>query len=287
MGRGAIYVDDSGTPGVDSGSDFLPQSRKSWTAVIVPAAAAGEVVTAMDIFLTGVRGEFGADELHFTEIYSGKGVWKKVPPPKRAEMFQLMAQIMDGFALPVVHQTMSDEFLMDRPDFAESIRGFRGGGWVFDDIAHLGFFMLCSQVAKHLLDLKTGGPADFDLPMPLFVDEGLMNAGQERGLLNWSDVIEGPVAKFRRSADEPGLQIADFAAFVISRSQWVAVHKTDGEELDIADRLILDSAASLNILNLEPRRVSAKEFGRAGYEKHMSEDRIRKGLSPRPARKKR
>lgn len=58
--RGAIYVDDSGNPGLDSGSDFVPSSRKSWTAVIVPSVIAGTVKAAMDIFLTGVRNEFGA-----------------------------------------------------------------------------------------------------------------------------------------------------------------------------------------------------------------------------------
>jgi hypothetical protein len=71
------------------GSDFLSPSRKSWTAVIVPSSVADDVANALNIFVGGVKGEFGASELHFIDIYSGRGKWKDVAVGKRIEIFGL------------------------------------------------------------------------------------------------------------------------------------------------------------------------------------------------------
>lgn len=279
---GAIYVDDSGNPGADSGSDFLHSSRKSWTAVIVPSVVAVNVKVAMDIFLGGVRQDFGADELHFTEIWSGRGPWKGRAVEKRAEMIDIMAGLMEGFSLPIVHQTVSEQTLDDHPDFRRSLDGERAGDWKLDDISHFGLLLLCSTVSKHVREMKAAGPREFDLPFPLYVDEGLMPAGCDRKLPNWSDVIEGPRACFRRSTDVPGIQLADFAAFVITRAQWAAVNRTPRPAFELAEEVILRAAAGLNILNLPMRRTTSDELGRDSYEGWLAEDRKAKGLPPRP-----
>jgi hypothetical protein len=63
--------------------------------------------------------------------------------------------------------------------------------------------------------MKDSSPRDFNLSFPLYVDEGIMAAGGERALPYWADVIKEPKASFRNSADVAGIQLADFAAFVI------------------------------------------------------------------------
>src|SRR5262245_31677804 len=102
MVQGSINIDDAGNPGAESGSEFLSETRKSWTAVIIPSSIAGDVSTAMDTFLAGVSNEFKAAELHFTDIYGGRGVWKGVAVAKRIEVFEIMTSIMESFALPVI-----------------------------------------------------------------------------------------------------------------------------------------------------------------------------------------
>lgn len=286
MTSGAIYVDDSGNPGADSGSDFLPSSRKSWTAVIVPSVVADKVRVAMDIFLGGVQLDFGADELHFTESWSGRGLWKGVAVEKRAEMINIMARLMDGFSLPVVHQTVSEQTLDDHPDFRRSLVGERAGDWKLDDISHFGLLLLCSTVSKHVREMKAAGPREFNLPFPLFVDEGLMLAGGNRKLPNWADVIAGPKACFRRSTEVPGIQLADFAAIIITRVQWAAVKRTPQPAFEQAEEVILRAAAGLNILNLPMRRTTSDKFGRDSYENWLAEDRVAKGLPRRPPGRK-
>ncbi|WP_312367026.1 DUF3800 domain-containing protein [Ensifer sp.] len=275
---GAIYADDSGNPGADSGSVFLPGDRKSWTAVIVPTTIAEHVEQGMKIFIEGVHGEFGVDELHFTEIYSGTGAWSTVSPQRRAEVIDLMAHVMSKLALPIVHQTVNDFTMLDHP---QSQYPNRVGDWDLENLSQLALLMLCSGVTHHIRSMRDQGPEDFSLPFPLFVDEGIIPAGRERALPNWGDVIQGPRVSFRKSSELAGLQLADFAAFIISRSQWIAVKRSPGP-ISQADQVILKAGAGLNILNLPFQKVTPETFGKEEYEAWQSASRISKGLAPQP-----
>ncbi|TBE74021.1 hypothetical protein ELG97_36840 (plasmid) [Rhizobium leguminosarum] len=235
----------------------------------------------MDIFLDGVRDEFGAEELHFTEIFSGKGVWERVSVDKRAEVIQLMASVMEATGLPVVHQSVAEFTTLDHPNWRLPTGV---GDWDLEDLSQFGLLMLCSRASHHIRAMKQKGPSDFDLPFPLYVDAGILPHEGARKLPNWDDVIEGPTAQFRDSASLAGLQLADFAAFVINRSQWIAVTRTPGP-LNKAERAILTAGAGLNIVNLPFRPVVAADFGRESHEEWLSADRVAKGLSPRPLKK--
>jgi len=255
MTGGAVYVDDGGNPGQDSGSDFLPPSRKSWTAVIVPQAVAAQVAAAMEIFISGVCAEHGAKELHFTDVFSGKKAWKSVSVHRRIEIFDLMGQLMDSFGLPVVHITTSAETLLDHPELAATFKRKEGVWWDISNLEHFGFLRLCSKVAQYLREFQQDAPNDFQFPMPLFVDEGLLKAGGEATLPSWADVLDGPKAKFRRSIDVPGIQLADFAAFSLNRSQWIAAKHEVGQPVTDAEREFLRTT------NSAQQRDPARDLG--------------------------
>lgn len=286
MVRGGIYIDDSGNPGVESGSDFLSSTRKSWTAVIVPSSMEQEITDVIGVFLKGIHDDYGAKELHFTEIYSGRGIWKDVPLAKRIEIFDLMQLVLDKMALPIIHQTASEETFADLPEYWSKLRKNKDAWWNIKDVSHVGFLMLCSQLAKHLRQLHADGPQDFNLPMPLFVDEGLARAGANVDLPNWEDVIKGPIAQFCKSHEVPGIQLADFAAFAISRTQWVMVKQRLGVPVKEGDLKILETTSNLNVLNL-PRMVMDKNnISKEAYEFGLMRDRQAKGLSNRPKKTK-
>jgi hypothetical protein len=282
MIQGSINIDDAGNPGADSGSEFLSETRKSWTAVIIPSSVAKDVSTAMDIFLDGVSSEFKAVELHFTDIYSGRGVWKGVEITKRIQVFELMAELMESFALPAIHQTVSAETLNDHHEVLSQLQRAPGSWWDIKDIAHHSFLLLCLNVSRYLRELHTKGPKDFELPLPAYVDEGLAKAGTCIDLPNWGDVIEGQKVVFCSSGENVGIQIADFAAFVISRTQWIAVQQKLGVPVSKGDMLFLKTAARLNVLNLPMVEFSANNLSRESYEFFLSRDRREKGLPARP-----
>ena len=116
MVREGYYIDDTGTPGVRSKSVFLNESRKSWCAVVVPRRASRPVSVAMGMFLLGIRQDYGAEELHFADIYSGRGAWSGVAIEKRIEIFDLMADVFVKFDLPVIFQTVSESMFSEHAE---------------------------------------------------------------------------------------------------------------------------------------------------------------------------
>jgi len=185
---------------------------------------------------------------------------------------------MNRFNLPIVHQSVSE---FTRADHPATAKPFRTGGWDTADLSHFGLLLLCSEVSSHVCVMRDRSAQDFDLPFPLFADEGILPAGRDRTLPNWGDVIDGPKVRFRNSADVPGLQLADFAAFMINRTQWIAATRKPGP-MSSTEQVILNASAALNVLNFTPQSIRVEEFGRESYKARLSADRIAKGLAPRP-----
>lgn len=282
MVQGSINIDDSGNPGADSGSDFLSSTRKSWTAVIVPSSIANDISVAMDIFNAGVRDEFGAEELHFTDIYGGRGVWKGVELTKRIQIFGLMRNIVESFALPIVHQTASAETLNDHRKTLSPFKRLPGSWWDPGNIAHFGLLFLCWNVSQYLKQFGADCPGDFKLPFHTYIDEGLAKAGTSIELPNWGDVFEDQKIMFCKSKDRAELQIADFAAFSISRTQWIMAHQTVGKEVSKGDLEFLRTTSGFNVLNLPKIEFSTDNISRESFEFVLSRDRHEKGLPNRP-----
>ena len=55
MGKRGIFIDDAGNPGSVSKSKFLPESRKSFCAVIIPDQVYASVEKGMQIILDLIK----------------------------------------------------------------------------------------------------------------------------------------------------------------------------------------------------------------------------------------
>src|SRR5689334_15748069 len=102
--RPAIFVDDSGSPGANVGMDA---DRKTWVAVVLTAGQAAEAMQELPPVLEELRRHLGGDELHFTDIYSGRGAFKDKPLDLRLGLFRFMAEIFTTHAFPIFVQTFT------------------------------------------------------------------------------------------------------------------------------------------------------------------------------------
>jgi hypothetical protein len=87
---------------------------------------------------------------------------------------------------------------------------------------------------------------------------------------------------FVSSNENLGIQIADFSAFVISRSQWIIHNKEAGENFSRADRHILSLCEKFNHWTLEMIKGDEKSMSKSGLEFLLMRDRQNKKLSPKP-----
>ena len=279
-----FYIDDAGTPGAKSKSPFLDESRKSWCAVIVPERVVDALGVAVELFLQGVKRDYGVDELHFGDVYGGRNDWEGVPVAERIEIFDLMTQAFVSFSLPVIYQTVSQSTYSDHPAFFSRVTAKAGEFWDVKSIPHFGLLLTCYQIAKCFDYLNEEYPSDFPRPLPVYVDEGLAKAGAAVDLPNWGHAIEGKRIVFQRSLDNPGLQLADFAAFSISRTQWIGAKQRKGTLINDADQHIISISGKLNLFNLDKVAIDPGSFSREGYERFLRQDRALKGLTEYPRR---
>jgi hypothetical protein len=252
----------------------LHPDRKSWAAVIVPESAASQVAAALDMFLAGIGADFRVRELHFTDIYSGRSAFEGVPIGRRYELIDLMATIFERFQLPIFFQTCSPQFM------AEIRQTFEFGPNIgFLDLKkheHFSLLYLLFQVRRFIAEHRQ----HFKRPLPVIVDEGLAKAGIALEVPAWADSIQGGRIEFRRSHESPFLQLADFAAFAIARTQWLAA-KGNLKDRDLRFLRIV-SAERLCIMNLPLVRASAEDLGTAKYDEILRRDRRLKGLPDDP-----
>src|SRR3972149_4826054 len=114
--RGEAYgnfTDYTGSPRItDRPATFHPE-RKTWVAVVVPSSQIAEVMQQMPKALDELRQSVGADEFHFTEIYSGKKQFENVDLQVRLGLFEFMAYIFSAYRFPVIVQTFDPETLAD------------------------------------------------------------------------------------------------------------------------------------------------------------------------------
>lgn len=250
-----IFIDDTGSPGLtDTPPNYLP-GRKSWVAVIVPPHHMPEVLEQFDRALHALKELTGATEFHFTDIYSGRKEFKNVDLQIRLKLFEFMAFIFSRYQFPIIVQTFDSETLAD-------IRR-RMAGQLPDRIPYFDFtreedtalFFLLTRI-KWFMEKTPRFP---DVKARVFVDEGYKKNGVGIKIPTFETVFCEGLVCFAKSSDIVQIQLADFAAFALNRSQLIGGYDKRNS-LDLKFLQIL-SQADFNFLNIEKKRVLLKQDG--------------------------
>ena len=120
------------------------------------------------------------------------------------------------------------------------------------------------------------------IPIPMFADEGLSSAGTSIDLPNWGDVVAEQKVAFCTSKQRHEIQIADFVAFAIVRTQWILAQQTLGKPPSRGDLEFLKTTSDFNVLNLPAVMFSVENISREALEFFLQRDRRDKGLPSRP-----
>ena len=113
--RTAIYIDDSGTPGIKSKSRYDTTDRKTWVALILRPYEMAEAEFQMRGCLKELNEKLKASEFHFTDIYSGAKEFSGIDLSTRLNIFRAFAEINRATQFPMLIQTFtSDDILRNR-----------------------------------------------------------------------------------------------------------------------------------------------------------------------------
>jgi hypothetical protein len=270
-----MAIDDSGTPGQVAPSLHLHPDRRTWTAVLLPPEDMAEISTHLPGTVDHIRAHLGVDELHFTDIFSGKGALRNVPLSKRLDAFRIFARIFAAFRLPVIVQTFSPDNVADQREVLSQFPR-RAGAFDLQDSGDLAFVGLLTRVRKFVAMNR----AAFHKPILALVDEGRFKAGMALQIGDFLDFAHQQALFFASSKASPLIQLADFAAYAMNRMQWLLA-KAERSDLDMRLLEILQ-AADFQGIDMVPIDHDLDGWPPAHFDAVHEEIRRQRGLHPIP-----
>ncbi len=217
-GTGLVLMDDGGSKiETRNGS----QDRQTWIAVLVPPSLSQYAISQMDGIHDEVKARFGAAELHAYEIFQRQNCWAEVPIGALKGVIAGVAEIFRIMKFPIIVQTLwkgneSHQQLVNMG--SEKNVGFIRQKFGIDlESPKDAAFLLCIRRCRDYITEEFPSTK-----WEIFSDAGKKKPGRT-GLvpLRWeeSDLIR---VHFEDSKICRLIQLADFVAYFLNRSQQIA-----------------------------------------------------------------
>jgi len=268
------FIDDSGTPGQSSPSEHLHPGRKTWVALVLEAHHVATVYREMPGALSELARHVNANEFHAVDIYGGTGEFASASLNIRLAFLESLAYLFATYRFPVLVQTFSPANVAEH----EPVLSAAGtiGPFDFTSATDAGLLLLIRQVREYLAQQ----PQSFQEPCVLVADEGRCKAGAFVPVPPFASFAIHGGLFFESSRAVFPLQLADFAAFSINRTQWLLSkqHRTDLDNWI----LCLFSTFSSCFVNLPKLRGNADTWTPDDFDDFQENDRGSKGLKPKP-----
>ncbi len=262
-----IAIDDTYGPTDATGSRYVTGARRTHVAVVFEDDQVDGIRSELRSCLEYVNTELGIviSEFHFTDIYNRRKAWRNVTHGENLAVIEAFAKLYVDQRWPVRIQTVDDRTFRDH-----SIEGLAGKVDGLD-LSKREDQSLLLLVISGLMPLFPNAPK----PIRLYVDEGRGKPGRPFGEKIFSKFGGRVTGRYETSSNEPLLQVADFLAFVINRSTYLATKATrtdlDNSFLSIVSGMQIDSPDLV-------RAVLPANFTPTDFDALHQADRQRKGI---------
>jgi len=257
----AIYIDDTGSS-QQSKSKYDSGNWDSYVAVVLNefqrASISETIKEIQDYFLS----DFGIQELHFTEIFSGKSKYRKFDITSRLKIFDVFADIYSDNNCPIFVQSLTDDDILRNR--MEHWRGRKKDGFDFSNNSHFCLWLLLVRL-NHDKTVK-----QFNLPFEIFVDSGKQKPKSFQNVSDVKDITEKAEIQYIDSKSDPLMQFVDFIAFTLNRCRWILMNDKKSE-IDI-EFLRIAEKADFNAMDMVKKKIEIeKESTTNLYDKILRE----------------
>lgn len=250
-----IFIDDSGSPGLQDTPPNLHPQRKSWVAVVISHDLMPEVLRQFPKALYDLRRMTGATEFHFCDIYAGRGPFKTIDLRIRLALFEFMAYVFSLYKFPIIVQTLDPETLSDIRARGLRMLPDRVGPFDLRKPDDAALLLLLIRLEWFMQGTSTYPR----VKARVFTDEGYKKNGTAIKIPGFETVFCDGMICFAKSSSILPIQLADFAAFALNRSQLIG-GKEHRSSLD--NRLLeILSSISWNYQNILKTVVSPTKHG--------------------------
>ncbi len=242
-----LFVDDTGF-NKNKNSRKLNDEKISMVGCLVPASEIEQLAGELNFHLSELKELYDADEYHFTDICNHKNQFEGIDGFDALSMIQIFAEIIKEYDIKIVTQTITSEMLEKNGDLIAGV----------DAIARECGFSSISEAQKNesralilnILNAKKyveSLSGDNEIAA-VFCDEGLRKNNAETKIKLGGKDVE---IDFCSSKEFPYLQVADFAAWALTRSK-LNLEKSQNKEMkdfDLMTMRILETIVS-NYINI-------------------------------------
>ncbi|SAL19070.1 hypothetical protein AWB73_01128 [Caballeronia turbans] len=277
-GTSCVVIDETGNPGQSTGSKYLHPQRKSWAAVIFSPAQFATAAKELPLAIRKLTELCGGDEFHMTDIYRGHKSFKGVSAQKRLAAVAFLSHIFSEYQYPIFFQTLDP---IGAKAFSDHQFQQKLGPIDLRKHDELALWMLLVHIQDYVSNRSNQIPA----PVHVVLDES--EKWKDSRSIAIREAVSNPTAfagqmiYSRDSKEFPLIQLADFAAFVINRQQWlVTLPRGKITDFDLAFLRII-SDATLNVVNLRRATVNLDLWHPNEYDLMRAVDDEQKGITPR------
>jgi hypothetical protein len=231
-----VFIDDTGSPGLANTPVHLHPDRKTWVAVIVDRSRMAETLRSLGRLLWQLRSTVGAPEFHFSDLYNGKRKFATLALRERLQLLRLFVQLFDKNDLQILVQTYDPEQVARMAQHLDH-QSPAYGPLRLDQHEDAALLMLLWRVKEYLASAAMDRVAG-----RVFVDKGRFSNGTMIGPIFPPYIAEGRIF-FADSSSIFPIQLADFAAFALNRSQLLfgkaELSRLDREFLELVSPLAM------------------------------------------------
>lgn len=249
-----LFVDDTGF-NKNKNSRRLNDEKISMVGCLVAVDKIQDLANELNFHLSELKELYNADEYHFTDICNHKNQFEGIDGYDALSMIQLFAEIIKEYDIKIVTQTITSETLEKKGDLIAGV----------DAIARECGFSSTSEAQKNesralilnILNAKKyveSLSGDNEIAA-VFCDEGLRKNNAETKIKLGGKDVE---IDFCSSKEFPYLQVADFAAWALTRSK-LNLEKSQNKEMkdfDLMTMKILEDIVP-NYINIEAVSTNA------------------------------
>jgi len=223
-----------------------------------------DVLTQLPTAIDELQRLTGAKEFHFADIYGGTGDLRGVDLQARLGVFRFMAKIFQFYQFPVFVQTLDPRSLSEVRSPAPCPNGV--GPFNLKKHEDTALLFLLIRVKCYIEETRQ------KLRLArVFVDEGYKRNGTAICIPGWKSVFADGLICFASSSSVQPLQLADFAAYALNRTQ-LLLGKRPLNPLDKSLLEILEPIWS-NYRNMEKKTIQLEELDDDGRDIHVG-DRV-------------
>lgn len=264
MNNFILYLDDTGFNAHEKYSKALKNECGTYVGIIVPV----EQVEGLQKIISGLgeilKNKYDVSEFHFTDIYNGAGKFKEMPAEEKLELLDAFADFVNMFNIKAfIHTSNNNEKSQDEKNLDTLLSAVLKVINLQDNAKTKAMLKAYFKAKKFVVENFEDGRIE-----KAVADSGFRKDGVAVGVDKAGFKIE-----FKDSNNEPLLQLADFAAWYITRAKNLFDKATKKGMLSDFDIQVLNIYSKLSdtYVGVKQYEIDYSKLSEFDYDKIISE----------------